>query len=84
MTKQVKKFDRASCRAEELAEANSILMAKMTCLQESIDKSKADAVEEFKDSQPFVNLLGSQYSEGFENFRKQAVVLFPDVDFLFV
>ena len=39
---------------------------------------------EFKDSQPFFNLLGSQYGEGFEDFCKQAIILFPGVDFSFV
>lgn len=72
LTEQVKKLDGASHQAEKLVDANSILMAEMTSLRE-IDKFKVDAVKEFKDSQPFVDLLGSQYGEGFEDFRKQAV-----------
>ena len=78
---QVKKLDGATCWAEELTEAYAILMAEVTSLCESIDKVKADAVEEYKDSQPFFNLLGSQYGEGFEDFQKQAVTLFPNMDF---
>lgn len=78
---QVKKLDDVTRWAEELMEANAILTAEVTSLRESIDKAKANAVEEYKDLQPFFNLLGSQYGEGFEDFRKQAIALFPNVDF---
>nr|POE71697.1 hypothetical protein CFP56_48600 [Quercus suber] len=56
-------------------------LPEMTSLQESVDKAKANAIEEFKDSQPFFDLIGSQYGEDFEDFCKQAVLLFPSVDF---
>ena len=46
-----------------------------------MDKAKADVIEEFKDMQSFFDLLGPQYSEGFEDFKKQAVVLFPNGEF---
>jgi len=49
-----------------------------------MDKVKADVIEEFKDMQSFFDLLGPQYSEGFEDFRKQAIVLFLDVEFSYV
>ena len=55
----MKKLDGAFRQAEELVKANSILTAEITSFRESIDKFKADAVEEFKDSQIFVDLLGS-------------------------
>lgn len=47
---QVEKLDGATRQAKELVEVNFILMAEMTSLQESVDKAKANAVEEFKDS----------------------------------
>lgn len=59
MKEQVKKLDGASHRAEKLVKVNSILIVEMTSLRESIDKFKADTIKEFKDSQPFVDLLGS-------------------------
>ncbi|XP_065623903.1 uncharacterized protein LOC136065115 [Quercus suber] len=80
LTKQVKKLNGATGQAKELMEANAILTVEITFLCESIDKAKADTVEEYKDSHPFFNLLGSQYGEGFEDFRKQAAVLFPKLD----
>lgn len=55
----MKKLDGASHRAEKLVKVNSILIVEMTSLRESIDKFKADTIKEFKDSQPFVDLLGS-------------------------
>lgn len=77
LTEQVKKLDGATYRDKELTEADSILTADVTSLRKSMDKAKADAIKEYKDSHPFFNLLGSQYGEGFEDFRKQAAVLFP-------
>uniref|UniRef100_A0A7N2MAW6 Sodium/calcium exchanger membrane region domain-containing protein n=1 Tax=Quercus lobata TaxID=97700 RepID=A0A7N2MAW6_QUELO len=65
LTKQVKKLDGATHRDKELTKANSILTTGVTSLRKSMDKAKADAVEEYKDSHPFFNLLGSQYGEGF-------------------
>ena len=78
---QVKKLDSSTCRAEELTKANAILTVEVTSLCESIDKVKADVVEEYKDSQPFFNLLRSQYGEGFKDFWKKAITLFPNMDF---
>ena len=81
LTDQVKKLEGSTHRAEELTDANAILTAEVTSIRESLDKAKADAVEEYKDLQPFFNLLGSQYNEGFKDFRKQVVAFFPNVDF---
>nr|POE77232.1 hypothetical protein CFP56_36646 [Quercus suber] len=81
LTEQVKKLNGATRGIEELMEANAILTAEMTSLRESINKAKANVVKEYKDSQPFFNLVGSQYREGFEDFKKQATVLFPNMDF---
>ena len=55
-------------------------MAEVTSLHKSMDKAKADAIKEYMDSHQFFNLLGSQYGEGFEDFKRQATVFFPNVD----
>lgn len=60
--------------------ANAILTVEVTSLCESMDKAKADAIKEYKNSHPFFNLLGSQYGEGFEDFRKQAAAFFPNME----
>ena len=79
LTEQVKKLEGSTHRAKELTNANAILTAEVTSLSESLDRAKADAVEEYKDLQPFFNLLGSQYDEGFEDFKKQVVAFFPNM-----
>lgn len=68
-------------QAEKLTEANVVQTAKVASLYKSIEMAKANAFEGYKDSQDFFDLLGSQYGECFEDFHKQATVLFPDVDF---
>ena len=81
LTEQVKKLEGSTHRAKELMDANAILTAEVTSLRESLNWAKADAVEEYKDLQPFFNLLGFQYDEGFEDFRKQVVAFFPNMNF---
>ena len=80
LTEQVKKLDGATRQAKKLTEANAILTAEVTSLRKSMDKVKADTIQEYMDSHLFFNLLGSQYGEGFEDFRKQATVLFLNMD----
>ena len=48
--KQVKKLNGTACRAKELTEANAILTAEVTSFRETLDKTKVDAVKEYKDS----------------------------------
>lgn len=66
---------------EELTKANTNLTIELTAFHEQVDKVKVDAIQEFKDSQPYFDELGGQYDEGFEDFCKQAVFLFPSLDF---
>ena len=46
-----------------------------------LSKAKEDAVAEFKASKEFTDLLDRNYAVGFEDFRLDAVVNFPEVDF---
>ena len=46
----MKKLNGIACQAKELTEANAILTAEVTSLRETLDKTKADAVKEYKDS----------------------------------
>lgn len=70
-----------ACRVEELTKANTNLTIELATLCEQVDKTKANAVEEFKDSQPYFVKLGDQYDEGFEDFRKLAIASFPSLDY---
>ena len=78
LTEQVKKLEGATYRAEELTKANAIQTVEVTSLRESMNRAKANTAEEYEDLQPFFNLLGSQYGEGFEDFKKQAIARSDD------
>ena len=46
-----------------------------------LNKAKQDAVMEFRASKQFTNLLDTNYTAGFEDFRMDAMENFPKVDF---
>ena len=50
-------------------------------LSEHMDKVKEEAIEEFQVFQPYFNEMGGYYGDDFEDFQKQAVLLFPNLDF---
>nr|POE55035.1 hypothetical protein CFP56_68009 [Quercus suber] len=64
----------------ELAKTSANLRTKLAALLEQVNKTKVDTVEEFKDSQPYFDKLGGQYGEGFKEFRKQAILIFHEID----
>lgn len=45
-----------------------------------MDKAKADAVGEFWVSQPFFDVCGVFYGDGFDNCLKQIGAIHPDLD----
>lgn len=53
----------------------------MIDLSEHMDKVKEEAIEEFQVFQPYFNEMGGYYGDDFEDFQKQAVLLFPNLDF---
>lgn len=63
-------------RVKELAKTNANLRTELVVLCEQVDKAKANIVEVFKDSQPYFDELEGQYKERFEDFRKQAILIF--------
>ena len=46
-----------------------------------MDKVKEEAIEEYQVSQPYFDEMGGYYGDKFEDFRKQAILMFPDLDF---
>ena len=46
-----------------------------------METAKADAVNEYKASQPFIDFCGGYYSEGFKDCLKQVKPLYPHLDF---
>ena len=55
-------------------------MIELTAHCEHMDQVKADTIVEFQMSQPYFDELGVQYGNDFEDFHKQATLLFPGVD----
>ena len=60
---------------------NANLKSEVATLHEHMDKVNEEAVEEFRVSQPYFNEMGDYYEDGFEDFRKQAILMFLDLDF---
>lgn len=60
---------------------NANLKSEVATLHEHMDKVNEEAIQEFQVSQPYFNEIGGYYGDNFEDFRKQAVLLFPDLDF---
>ena len=56
-------------------------MAKeLLTLREQIEKVKADAMAEFKASQPFIDACTFYYGDGFEDCLKQVGSVYPALD----
>ena len=53
----------------------------MATLHKYIEKVKEETVEEYQVSQPYFNEIGGYYRNKFEVFRKQAVLMFPNLNF---
>nr|POF25014.1 hypothetical protein CFP56_37975 [Quercus suber] len=69
---------------EELTKSNTNLTTKFAAFQEQVNKAGANVIKGFKDSLPFFNLLRAQYGEGFGDFCKHIILLYPDLVFFFV
>ena len=57
------------------------LQKKNDELSTLLKKAKEDTVAEFRSSKQFIDLLDANYVAGFEDFRMDAMVNFPEVDF---
>ena len=68
-------------QADNLAKENALLKSEVTALHEHVGNVKEEAIEEYQGSQPYFNEMGGYYMDGFEDFWKQVVLMFPDLDF---
>nr|POE61313.1 hypothetical protein CFP56_51615 [Quercus suber] len=68
-------------QTDELMKENADLKSKVATVHKHMDKVKEEAIEEFQVSQPYFNEVGGYYRDGFEDFRKQDVLLFLDLNF---
>ena len=62
-------------------EAKEKVEKELTTLLEQVETARADVVNEYKASQPFIDFCGGYYGEGFEDCLKQVKSLYPYLDF---
>ena len=62
-------------------EAKEKVEKELAAPLEQVETARADAVNEYKASQPFIDFCGGYYSEGFEDCLKQVKSLYPHLDF---
>ena len=62
-------------------EAKEKVKKELTALLEQVETAKADAVNEYKASQPFIDFCGGYYGEGFKDCLKQVKSLYSHLDF---
>ena len=78
---KVSQLEGRARRVEELMKENSNLRTELNALREHVDKVKDEAIAEFQTSQAYIDEIGIQYGNDFEDFHKQAILLFPGMDF---
>ena len=67
------KLERAGSRSKELEE-------ELTTLCKQVEKAGADAVQEFKVSQSYIDSCADYYGTGFNDCLKQVATAFPELD----
>nr|POE91909.1 hypothetical protein CFP56_28022 [Quercus suber] len=65
----------------DIMRRNANLKSEVAALHEHIKKVKKETIEEYQAFQPYFDEIGGYYGDGFEDFRKQAVLMFSDLDF---
>lgn len=65
---------------EEAKKVRTNLTTELSTLREQMDKAKTDAVMEFPISQPFFDVCGAYYSDGFDDCLKQVGVVYLNLD----
>ena len=68
-------------QTDELMKENANLKSEVAALHEHMDKVKEEAIEEYQVSQPYFDEMRGYYGDRFEDFRKQAILMFLDLDF---
>lgn len=68
-------------QTNDLTKENANLKSEVATLHEHMDKVKEEAIEEYQGSQPDFNEMGGYCRDSFEAFCKQAVHMFPNLDF---
>ena len=65
---------------EKAQEEKTNLEAELTAIYGQVETARADAITEFKASQPFINAYAVYYGDGFEDYLKQVRSFYPNLD----
>ena len=68
-------------QTNDLAKENALLKSEVAALHEHMGKVNEEAIKEYQGSQPYFNEIEGYYRDGFEDFQKQVVLMFPNLHF---
>ena len=75
-------------QTDDLAKENALLKSEVAALYKHMGKVNKEAIEQYQRFQPYFNEMVGYYRDDFEDFQKQAVLMFLPflsfVSFLFV
>lgn len=80
LTAIIEKLKEESCLQEEAQKAKAGLVTELLTLHEEMEKARADAMAEFRASQPFIDACTVYYGDGFEDCLKQVRSVYPYLD----
>ena len=72
------KLSEMTHQTNDMAKENALLKSKVVALHEHMGKVNEKAIKEYQGSQPY--FIG-YYRDGFEDFQKQVVLMFPNLHF---
>ena len=75
------KLSKMTHQTNDLAKENALLKSKVAAFHEHMGKVNEEAIKEYQRSQPYFNEIRGYYRDGFEDFQKQVVLMFPNLHF---
>lgn len=73
-------LEKKTCYCEELEKTATNLMTELAALHEQMDKAKANTMAVFQISQPFFDECEVYYGDRFDDYLKQVVAIYLDLD----
>ena len=80
VTTLTKKLKGKAYLQEKMQEEKMNLEAELTAIYGQVETAKADAITEFKASQPFIDACTVYYGDRFEDCLKQVRFIYPNLD----
>ena len=74
------KLKEEACLREKAQEEKTNLEAKLMAICGQVETARADAITEFKASQPFIDTCAIYYGDGFEDCLKQVKSIYLNLD----